>query len=44
MLAHVYWQIDITTVWTILEPQGELEELKVVVIKLINDISAKKMP
>ncbi len=41
MLAHVYWQVDITTVWSILEPQGELEDLKEVVIKLINDISTE---
>ena len=24
MLAHVYWQVDISTVWKILEPEGEL--------------------
>ena len=41
MLAHVYWQVDITTVWTILESQGELEDLKAVVIELINDISSE---
>ncbi len=39
LLAHVYWQVDMSTVWTILEPQGELEDLKVVVKKLIDEIS-----
>jgi uncharacterized protein with HEPN domain len=39
LLAHVYWQVDMSTVWTILEPQGELKDLKVVVKKLINEIS-----
>ena len=39
LLAHVYWQIDLTTVWTILEAKGELESLKRVVTKLIDDIS-----
>jgi uncharacterized protein with HEPN domain len=39
LLAHVYWQVDMSTVWTILEPQGELENLKVVVKKLIDEIS-----
>ena len=31
LLAHVYWQVDLTTVWTILEPEGELADLKVAV-------------
>lgn len=39
LLAHVYWQVDLTTVWTILEPEGELAALKVVIIKLIDDLS-----
>jgi uncharacterized protein with HEPN domain len=39
LLAHVYWRIDMSTAWTFLEPQGELEDLKVVVIKLIDEIS-----
>jgi uncharacterized protein with HEPN domain len=38
LLAHVYWQVDMSTVWTILEPQGKLEDLKVVVKKLIDEI------
>ena len=41
LLAHVYWQVDINTVWSILEPQGELEDLKAVVIKLLQDISTE---
>ena len=39
LLAHVYWQVDMSTVWTILKPNGELEDLKVVVKKLIDEIS-----
>ena len=35
LLAHAYWQIDLTTVWTILEPKRELESLKRLVTKLI---------
>ncbi|MGK7951497.1 MAG: HepT-like ribonuclease domain-containing protein [Xenococcaceae cyanobacterium] len=34
MLAHVYWQVDLTTFWAILKPYGELQELKKVVVKL----------
>lgn len=37
MLAHVYWQVDLNTVWLILKPQGELEELKTVVFKLLQE-------
>ena len=40
LLAHVYWQVDINTVWTILEQEGELQSLKTVVIELINDLSS----
>lgn len=42
LLAHVYWQVDITTVWTILEPEGDLAALKLVVIKLIDDFPLSK--
>ena len=35
LLAHAYWQVDLNTVWLILKPQGELEDLKAVVIKLL---------
>ena len=37
MLAHVYWQVDLNTVWKILEPEGDLATLKLVVKKLIED-------
>ena len=40
LLAHVYWQVDLNTVWTILEAEGELQSLKAVVIELINDLSS----
>ncbi len=40
MLAHVYWQIDLATVWIILEPEGDLAALKLVVTKLIRDFSS----
>lgn len=39
LLAHVYWQVDLDTVWMILEAEGELQSLKAVVIELINDLS-----
>ncbi|MDJ0904161.1 MAG: DUF86 domain-containing protein [Xenococcus sp. MO_188.B8] len=39
LLAHVYWQVDLNTVWTILEAEGELQSLKAVVIELIRDLS-----
>ena len=39
LLAHVYWQVDVTTVWTILESEGDLAALKAVVIKLIEELS-----
>lgn len=39
LLAHVYWQVDLNTVWGILEPEGDLAALKLVVEKLINDFS-----
>lgn len=39
LLAHVYWQVDLTTVWAILEPEGDLAALKVVVTKLIDELS-----
>ncbi len=39
LLAHVYWQVDLATVWAILEPEGDLAALKVVVKKLIDDFS-----
>ncbi|MEO1465244.1 MAG: DUF86 domain-containing protein [Cyanobacteria bacterium J06633_1] len=42
LLAHVYWQVDITTVWTMLEPEGDLAALKLVVIKLIDDFPLSK--
>ncbi len=38
LLAHRYWRIDISVVWAILEPGGELEALKAVVQKLIEEI------
>jgi len=37
LLAHVYWKVDLNTVWTILESEGDLAALKLVVTKLIND-------
>ncbi len=37
LLAHVYWKIDLNTVWSILEPGGDLTALKQVVTKIIND-------
>ena len=40
MLAHVYWQVDLTTVWILLEPDGDLATLKLVVKKLIKDFSS----
>lgn len=42
LLAHVYWQVDIATVWTMLEPEGDLAALKLVVIKLIDDFPLSK--
>ena len=39
LLAHVYWKVDLRTVWEILEPEGDLAALKVVVKKLIDDFS-----
>ncbi|MGL5078513.1 MAG: HepT-like ribonuclease domain-containing protein, partial [Waterburya sp.] len=38
LLAHRYWRIDINVVWAILEPNGELTDLKTVVKKLIKNI------
>ena len=37
LLAHVYWKIDLNTVWSILEPGGDLTALKQVVTKIIID-------
>ena len=37
LLAHVYWKIDLNTVWSILEPGSDLTALKQVVTKIIND-------
>lgn len=37
LLAHVYWKVDLNTVWTILEPEGDLTDLKLVVLKLISN-------
>ncbi|MEL6442050.1 MAG: DUF86 domain-containing protein [Cyanobacteria bacterium J06621_8] len=39
LLAHVYWQVDLATVWTILRPEADLAALKVVVTKLIEELS-----
>ena len=38
LLAHRYWRIDLNTIWTILQPDGELTALKIVVQKLIKEI------
>ena len=38
LLAHRYWRIDISVVWAILEPNGDLAALKTVVQKLIKAI------
>lgn len=40
LLAHVYWQVDLNTVWIVLEPNGELQSLKTVVIEMINNFSS----
>ncbi|MDJ0532385.1 MAG: DUF86 domain-containing protein [Xenococcaceae cyanobacterium MO_207.B15] len=31
LVAHRYWRIDLNVVWAILEPEGELAKLKLVV-------------
>lgn len=41
LLAHRYWRIDLNTIWTILQPNGELTALKIVVQKLIEEINNK---
>ena len=37
MLAHVYWRVDLATIWIILKPERDLAALKLVVTKLIED-------
>jgi uncharacterized protein with HEPN domain len=39
ILAHRYWRIDFNVVWTILQPKGDLDKLKFVVQKLIEEIN-----
>ena len=39
ILAHRYWRIDLNLVWTLFEPNGDIESLKLVVQELINKLS-----
>lgn len=39
LLAHRYWRIDLSTVWGILQPHGDLSALKIVIHKLIEEIN-----
>lgn len=39
LLAHRYWRIDLSTVWAILQPNGDLAALKIVVQKLVEEIN-----
>ena len=38
LLAHRYWRIDFNVVWAILEPEGDIFKLKLVIQKLIEEI------
>lgn len=40
LLAHRYWRIDLSVVWAILQPGGDLKALKVVAQKIIEEIDA----
>lgn len=40
ILAHRYWRIDLNLVWGLFEPNGNIDQLKVVVKELIADLSS----
>lgn len=40
LLAHRYWRIDLSIVWAILEPDGDLSALKTAVQQLIDEINS----
>lgn len=39
LLAHRYWRIDLNTVWAILQPNGDLAALKIVIQNLVEKIN-----
>jgi uncharacterized protein with HEPN domain len=39
LLAHRYWRIDLSVVWAILQPEGDLKALKVVIQKILEEIN-----
>jgi len=39
LLAHRYWRIDLSVVWAILKPDGDLAALKIAVYQLIEEIN-----
>jgi uncharacterized protein with HEPN domain len=40
ILAHRYWRVDLNLVWGLFEPNGDIEQLKAVVIELIKELSS----
>ena len=40
ILAHRYWRIDLNLVWGLLEPNGNIEQLKKSVQELIQELSS----
>ena len=40
ILAHRYWRVDLHLVWGVFEPEGDIEQLKVVVQKLVKELSS----
>lgn len=38
VLAHRYWRVDLHLVWGLFEPEGDIEQLKDVVQKLVEEI------
>lgn len=39
ILAHRYWRIDLNLVWGLLEPNGDIDQLKKIVKELIQELS-----